>query len=64
MANSGLIDKTIPGLYNGVSQQSKEFIRDTQCLAQENAYGTIIGGLRKRPPLQFVQSDLDATGDL
>jgi len=64
MASTGLIDKTIPGLYNGVSQQSKEFIRDTQCLAQENAYGTIIGGLRKRPPLQFVQVDVDAVGDL
>lgn len=59
-----LVDKTIPGLYNGVSQQAKEFVRDTQCLAQENAYGTIIGGLRKRPPLQFVQKDEDLSEDL
>ena len=49
-----LINHTIPGLFNGVSQQPVELRLDTQCEEQINCYGTIVGCLRKRPPTQLI----------
>lgn len=51
-----LVNKTIPGFYNGVSQQPPELRLDTQAEEQINAYGTIVGGLRKRPPTTRIST--------
>jgi hypothetical protein len=50
----GLVSKVIPGLYNGISQQSPTIRLDTQGELQENALGTLVDGLIKRPPTEFI----------
>ena len=49
-----LVTKTIPGLFNGVSQQATTMRLDTQGEMQENALGTIVDGLYKRPNTESV----------
>jgi hypothetical protein len=49
-----LINKSIPSLFNGVSQQPPTLRHDTQAEVCENAYPTIATGLRKRPPLTYL----------
>lgn len=49
-----LVNKTIPGLYGGVSQQAAELRHDTQVTEMINCYPSIIGGLQKRPPTQKI----------
>lgn len=49
-----LVNKTIPGLFNGVSQQPAVTRLDTQGEIQENALGLIVDGLKKRPPTEWV----------
>jgi hypothetical protein len=49
-----LINKSIPSLFNGVSQQPATLRHDTQAELSENAYPTIATGLRKRPPLTYL----------
>ncbi|MDF0504845.1 hypothetical protein POK33_29350 [Burkholderia cenocepacia] len=49
-----LINKSIPSLFNGVSQQPPTLRHDTQAELSENAYPTIATGLRKRPPLSYL----------
>ncbi len=49
-----LYEKTITGLYNGISQQSPSMRLLDQCSAQENMVSSVIRGLEKRPPVQFV----------
>lgn len=45
-----LLTQQIPALYNGVSQQPPTIRLTSQCEAQVNAWGTVVDGLRKRPP--------------
>jgi len=45
----GLISKTIPGFYNGVSQQAAPMRLPTQCEDQVNCYSDLVNGLTKRP---------------
>lgn len=49
-----LIHKTIPGLFNGVSQQPAALRLDTQCSLQENASSDLVEGLVKRPGTEYV----------
>ncbi|SMG43226.1 phage nozzle protein [Paraburkholderia susongensis] len=49
-----LINKSIPSLFNGVSQQPPTLRHDTQAELSENAYPSIAIGLRKRPPLSYL----------
>lgn len=49
-----LVSKSIPSLFNGVSQQPATLRNDTQAELIENAYPTIATGLRKRPPLTYL----------
>ena len=49
-----LVSKTIPGFFNGVSQQSVTMRLDTQGELQKNAMGTIVDGLYKRPNTEHV----------
>ena len=50
----GLVAKTIPGLYNGVSQQPPALRLDTQCELQENCLSGLVDGLVKRPNTEHV----------
>lgn len=45
----GRINKTIPGLYNGVSQQVASLRLDNQCEAQKNMVSDVAFGLTTRP---------------
>ena len=45
-----LINRSIPNLYQGVSQQAASMRLPTQAEVQENAFSSIVEGLKKRPP--------------
>jgi hypothetical protein len=45
----GLVSKTIPGFYNGVSQQASVLRLETQLEMQVNAMSSLVLGLYKRP---------------
>lgn len=45
-----LISTSIPNLVNGVSQQPMALRLSSQCELQENAYSSVVEGLKKRPP--------------
>jgi len=49
-----LISRQIPALYNGVSQQNPTLRQASQGEAQVNQYGTVMDGLRKRPPSEHI----------
>lgn len=49
-----LINKVIPGLYNGVSQQPAGVRLDTQCEEQKNCFPLLAEGLTKRPPAEHI----------
>lgn len=49
-----LVSGTIPNLVNGVSQQPPALRLRTSCEAMDNAYPSVVSGLQKRPPSQFV----------
>lgn len=49
-----LFRKAIPGLYDGVSQQSATLRSPLQCENQVNAWATIADGLQKRPPSEHI----------
>lgn len=49
-----LVSKTIPALYNGVSQQAPELRLETQGELQENALSSLVTGLSKRPPTEWL----------
>lgn len=50
----GLISRSIPSLFNGVSQQPAQLRNPSQCESMVNAYPAISTGLRKRPPTQHL----------
>lgn len=49
-----LVSETIPNLINGVSQQPAPLRLPSQCEEQINAYSSVVEGLKKRPPLEYV----------
>lgn len=50
----GLIQKTIPGFWNGISQQSPTVRKSNQAELQENALGSLVDGLIKRPNTEHL----------
>lgn len=50
-----LINRSIPNLFNGVSQQPASLRHVTQCEVMENAFASIATGTRKRPPTQHIK---------
>lgn len=50
----GLITKSIPGFYNGVSQQPPSLRLETQLDAQVNMVCSLVDGVYKRPGTQFI----------
>ena len=51
-----LVQTTLPGLYNGVSQQPPTLRLENQAELQENALGLLADGLLKRPNTEFVKA--------
>lgn len=49
-----LINKQIPALYNGVSQQPPTVRLPSQAEAMVNFYPTVVDGLRRRPPTEHL----------
>ena len=49
-----VVSTSIPNLVNGISQQNPTQRNLTQAEAQVNAQSSIVKGLIKRPPLEFV----------
>jgi hypothetical protein len=49
-----LISKAQPNLIGGVSQQPDGLRLDSQCRLQENAYGVLTEGLKKRAPTKWI----------
>jgi hypothetical protein len=49
-----LVSGSIPNLINGVSQQPAPIRMPSQCEEQINGYSSVVEGLKKRPPLEFV----------
>lgn len=56
-----LITHTLDSLVGGVSQQPAIQRLPSQCEVQENALGTVIEGLKKRPPTEHVGVLTEAT---
>lgn len=51
-----LVNKVIPNLYNGISQQAPSVRHESQGELQENCMSSIVYGLHRRPPLRFVKN--------
>ena len=51
-----LISKTITGMYGGVSQQPAALRIDNQCEEMTNCLPTLVDGVYKRPPTEFVKT--------
>jgi len=49
-----LVSSTIPNLINGVSQQADAFRLPSQATLQENAYSSVVEGLKNRPPTEHI----------
>lgn len=58
-----LVNKTIPGLFNGVSQQPSTTRLDTQAEIQENGLSLIVDGLLKRTPTEWIDDFVSNAGD-
>ena len=54
-----LINTSLPNLIQGVSQQPDVLRYDGQCEIQENAVSSILKGLQKRPPVEFISKLFD-----
>ena len=49
-----MISSAIPNLMQGISQQSPALRLSSQAEAQVNAYSSLVEGLSKRPPLEYL----------
>ena len=54
-----MISSAIPNLVQGVSQQSPPLRLSSQAELQENAFPSLVEGLQKRPPLEYVATMRD-----
>ena len=59
-----LINTSLPNLIQGVSQQPDAVRYDGQCEEQENALSSIVDGLQKRPPTEFIFDSSAGTDSL
>ena len=60
----GLVNQTLPGLYNGVSQQPDELRLDTQVTEMINCHPSIVEGVQKRQPALIVSTDTTMPADV
>lgn len=54
-----IISTSIPNMVNGVSQQPYALRLASQCELQENAYSSVVEGLRKRPATNHIAKIMD-----
>ena len=57
----GMINRSIPNMYNGVSQQPPALRLPSQAQLQENGLSSVVEGIRKRPPSQHIAKLNDDT---
>jgi len=50
----GMLNRSIPNMYNGVSQQPPALRLPSQAQIQENGLSSVVNGLSKRPPTEHV----------
>ena len=55
-----VISSSVPNLINGISQQNPTQRNLTQGEAQINAQSSLVKGLQRRPPLEFVKNLLNS----
>ena len=55
-----LISSSIPNLINGISEQNPTQRNLNQAEAQVNAQSSIVKGLTKRPPLEYLSNVLSS----
>lgn len=55
-----LVNSAIPALYNGISQQPDPLRLPSQADIQVNGWSTVVNGLRKRPPTQYIAALAEA----
>jgi hypothetical protein len=60
----GLVNQTLPGLYNGVSQQPDELRLDTQVSEMINCYPSLVEGTQKRLPAALIHTDTADTNSI
>ncbi len=58
-----LINTALPNLIQGVSQQPDVLRYEGQCSLQENALSSVVKGLQKRPPTEYVSTVLTTSSD-
>jgi hypothetical protein len=51
-----LVNKAIPNLFNGISQQPATLRLPSQSAGQENAFSSVANGLSKRNPTEWMQT--------
>ena len=49
-----LVSRTIPNLVQGVSQQPEVLRLNSQATEQINGFSSVVEGLKKRPPTEYV----------
>lgn len=59
-----LVNKAIPNLFNGISQQPATLRLPSQSTAQENAFSSVANGLSKRNPTEWAQTLGLSTGGI
>lgn len=57
-----LVNRPVPGLFGGVSQQGPVMRHPTQCEVQDDCLSTLVDGLGKRPSTYLTGSTTDLTG--
>ena len=50
-----IVNHAIPNLINGVSNQPETLRLSSQAEAQENGMSSVVEGLKKRPPTEFIK---------
>lgn len=56
-----IVNHAIPNLINGVSQQPETLRLSSQGSSQLNGYSSVVEGLKKRPPTEFVKKIKSST---
>lgn len=54
VTTASLLEQTIPSLVNGVSRQTVQTRRDSQCEEQVNIVSNVASGLIRRPPTEHI----------
>ena len=49
-----LVSRTIPNLVQGVSQQPEVLRLSSQATTQLNGFSSVVEGLKKRPPTNYI----------